>query len=246
MSMKLSYRDKVIFIVVIVIVVLVGGFFIFVKAKITESQNVKNDLIAKEQEKQSTDDRIATLEDLKKQLENDIKEVDNMQGPFLDEQKDFEADKYLYEIISPTGVQFRELEETRAVEGELSEYYYTKESLAYDIKINADLTGDSLPQEVYDKYYETEIPQTPPVLVAKNTVEMVLGVGQDDQGAPDFDMIMDVWDAVAEHDKTINLYSFSKEDTVTIGEGDTAVSFEAIKVVVDIYSIHHMDTSQAK
>ncbi len=246
MSMKLSYRDKVIFIVVIVLVILVGGFFIFVKAKITESQNAKNDLIAKEQEKQTTDDKIATLEDLKKQLENDIKEVDSMQSSFLDEQKDFEADKYLYELLSPTGVQFRKLEETRSVEGELSEYYYTRESLAYDIKINADLTGDSLPQEVYDKYYETEIPENPPVIVAKNTVELTLGVGQDEQGAPDFDMIEEVWDTIAEHDKTINLYSFSKEDTVNVDNGESSYSFETVKVVVDVYSIHHMDTSQAK
>ncbi len=246
MSMKLSYRDKVIFIVVIVLVIIVGGFFIFVKAKITESQNAKNDLVTKEQEKQATDDKIATLDDLKKQLENDIQEVDDMQSSFLDEQTDFEADKYLYELLSPTGVQFRTLQETRSVEGQLSEYYYTRESLAYDIKINADLTGDSLPQEVYDKYYETEIPQNASVLVAKNTVEMTLGVGLDDQGAPDFDMIEEVWDTIAEHDKTINLYSFSKDETVSVGSDDDAEAFETIKVVVDVYSIHHMDTSQAK
>lgn len=92
MNMKLSYRDKVIFIAVVVVMVLVAGFFIFVKSALNESQSVKNNLTLKEQERDEVDAKIATLPDLQAQLDSSVKEVDSTQDVFYTEQESYEAD----------------------------------------------------------------------------------------------------------------------------------------------------------
>ena len=93
MNMKLSYRDKVIFMVVVVVAILLFGFFFFVRAKIQESQDMKDNLTAKETERDEVDAKIDTLASLEEQLKNDIKEVDDLQKDFIDEQETFQADQ---------------------------------------------------------------------------------------------------------------------------------------------------------
>lgn len=247
MSMKLSYRDKVIFIAVVVLIIIVGGFFVAVKPKISESQEIKNTLTSKEEEKQAADDKIATLEPLKQQLDDSIKEVDTMQESFVDEQTDFEADKFIHDLLEPTGIQFRNLTQTREAAGALSEYYYTRESVIYDIKMNADISGDSLPQEVYDSYYGTEVPQSADVNVAVNTVTLEFAVPCDEGGTPDWDMIESVWDTIADCGKTVNITSFESSG-VNMADAEVAgsESYQTLTATINIYSIYHMDTSLAK
>lgn len=247
MSMKLSYRDKVIFIAVVVVVILVGGFFIAVKPKISESQDIKNTLTSKEEEKQAADDKIATLEPLKSQLDDSIKEVDEKQEAFLDEQQDFEADKYIQELLAPTEIQFRSFSESRESTGTLSEYYYTRESIVYDIKMNADISGDSLPQEVYDAYYETGVAQSADVTVAVNTVTLEFGVPLADDGTADWTKFEAVWDTIAESGKTVHLDSFGNGGaTEADADNPDAEDYATAEATISIYSIYHMDTSLAK
>ena len=75
MSMKLSYRDKVIIIVVAVLVILGVGIFCFAKPKYESLQVSKQRLAAKEDEQQQVDAKIATLDGLKKQLEDNIDSI---------------------------------------------------------------------------------------------------------------------------------------------------------------------------
>ncbi|MBQ8569764.1 MAG: hypothetical protein IJ446_11160 [Oscillospiraceae bacterium] len=247
MNMKLSYRDKIIFIVVIVILVLVVGFFVFIKARITESQDVKNNLTLKEQEKSEVESKINTLSDLEAQLKNDIKEVDSMQEPFLDEHYAFQADQYLYDLLKDTGITFKSMEIAGETEGMLSQYFYTRNALAYDLKMNADLSGDSLDQEVYDEYYATVPSAADDVKIAVDEVIITYGVPADSETLlPDWDIVLKTFDAISKDDKTLYIKAFEA------GEGDDGGGEEASEpmsemiMTVDVYSIHHMDTAAVK
>ena len=61
MNLKLSYRDKVIFIVVMVILVLVAGFFLLIRPKFEQVELAKETLAQKQQEKADIDAKIDTL-----------------------------------------------------------------------------------------------------------------------------------------------------------------------------------------
>ncbi|MGN1416600.1 MAG: hypothetical protein ACI4XF_07145 [Oscillospiraceae bacterium] len=244
--MKLSYRDKVIFIAVVVVAVLMIGFFFFVKPKISESQDVKNSLEQKEQEQAEVNAKIETLPQLQKQLDDSIKEVDDMQEDFVEEQETFQADQYIYELLAESGVQFRTVALTGELEGELSPYFYEKMCTAYDIKINADLSGDSLPQEVYDKYYETYPEPAEGVTVAVEEVSVTFGVPLTSEGFVEWDYLFDVIDTISLSDKTLYIKSISGGN---VDEGDAEKDVDPsgeFTVVIDVFSIQHMDTEQAK
>lgn len=246
MNMKLSYRDKVIFIAVVVIAVLLIGFFFIVKPKISESQDIKNSLEEKQQEQAEVQAKIDTLPQLQKQLEDSIKEVDDMQEDFVEEQEAFQADQYIYELLSECDIEFRNLTLTGEAEGQLSPYFYQKNCTAYDIKINSDLSGDSLPQEVYDKYYESYPAPAPGVIVAVEEVSVTFGVPLTSDGFVDWEPVFDVVDTISLSDKTLYLKSLSGGN---VTEADDEKGIEAsgeFTVVIDVFSIQHMDTEQAK
>lgn len=244
MNMKLSYRDKVIFVVVIVIIVLAVGFFVFVKAKIQESQDVQANLAVKQQELDEVHAKIETLDGLKTRLKDTIKEVDELQEDFLDEKVNYEVDQYLSELLSEIpGLQLKGMAITGEQTGDLSAYFYTKNSTAYDIKMNADLSGDSLPQEVYDNYYKTAPSAPESATVALTEVEITMNVGAENDGVVDWDVILAAFDAVSSHDKTIYLKSFEAGDAQ--GDAESAFNSEVV-MVVDVFSIYHMDTSKAE
>jgi cell division protein FtsL len=246
MNMKLSYRDKVIFIVVIVIIVLIAGYFIFIKAKITESQDTKNNLELKQMEQQEVDDKIATLSDLESQLKSSVKEVDDAQSPFMDEQETYQADQYIYELLKDTGAEFKSMELTGEAAGSLSEYFYIRNSVAYDLKINADLSGDSLPQEVYDAYYGTAPTAADDVTVAVEEVTVIMSVECDDEGVPDWDILYQIMDNISNDEKTLYIQLFSAANATVEGAEDGEAVTSEVQLVVDVFSVQHMDTAQAK
>lgn len=247
MNMKLSYRDKVIFIVVIVLIVLAVGFFVFVKAKIQESKDIQANLEIKQEELDEVHAKIDTLEPLKAELKESVKEVNTLQGPFLDEQAEFEADQYIYNLLKDIpGIEFHSMELTGEQEGDLSAYFYYRNSLAYDLKMNADLSGVSLPQEVYDKYYSTQ-PEPPETSrIAVDELVITMGVQMDEDGSPDWDAIMQIFDTIAEHDKTIYLKGFSASEGESDSNDPNAVLMGEIELTVDIYSVYHMDTTKVE
>lgn len=244
MNMKLSYRDKVIFIAVVVIMVLVAGFFIFVKSALNESQNVKNNLTLKEQERDDVDAKIATLPDLQTQLENSVKEVDTTQDVFYTEQEAYEADQMLYDILKDSGAYFKGMELTGEKAGTLSDYFYVKNSTVYDLKMNADLSGTSFGQEVYDAYSGNVPAGADDVILAVEEVTITFAIPCDESGLADWDPIYSIFDGVSLNDKTLYLKSFSAgEQSVEVVNDVNTVEVTA---VVDVISVQHMDISQAK
>lgn len=175
MSMKLSYRDKVIIIVLSVIVVLLVGIFCFAKPKYESLQVAKDRLAAKESEKADVESKMGTLEGLKKRLEDDVKAVEEDQKQFLSEVdygETYQISKYLMEKLSPvtglqiTGVTMDPLENT-----ELEPYFYNKNACAYPMKINGDIAGELPPEVMYA--YDGSYPDAPPAVQVGGTVATV-------------------------------------------------------------------------
>lgn len=205
MSMKLSYRDKVIIIVVSVIVVLGVGIFCFAKPKYEDLQVSKERLVSKENEKAQVEAKMGTLEDLKKQLEDSIKAVVEDQEQFLSE-KDYgdtyQISKYIMEALSPvtdlkiTGVTMDPLENT-----ELSAYYYNKNAVAYPMKIYGDI-ANKLPPEV-GYAYDGSYPDAPKSVRVGGTIATVSYECDDSAN------VLDAIQLIADNEKNIYLLTFS-------------------------------------
>ena len=256
MNMKLSYRDKVIFLVVVVIIVLGVGFAFFIRKSIQQTQDVNASLALKQQEWDEVQAKIATLPDLKQQLKTTVAEVDTLQKPYLDEQESFEADKYVYDILSNVDgfVSMKSMELTGEKEGNLAPYFYIRNSVAYDIKMNADLTGDSLPQEVYDKYLKSKGEPDPAVVVAVEEVKLVVYITDEDPES-NLNAFFGMMDAISKHEKTLYLRTIGQADEEenvrsadqeAADEAEDGGPKEAIEMVIDVFSIYHMDTSNVQ
>ncbi len=140
MNLKLSYRDKVIFIVVMVILVLVAGFFIFIRPKFEKVEIAKNNLAAKQQEKIDIDAKIGTLSDIVDTMKATAEEIGEKQEIFLDEAHPYINETYIRELLSGLNVDITSMNTTYTTAGAINRYTVNKQHyLAYENKINADL-----------------------------------------------------------------------------------------------------------
>lgn len=150
----------------------------------------------------------------------------------------------LYELLKDSGAYFKSMELTGEAAGPLSDYFYIRNSVAYDLKMNADLSGTSLPQEVYDAYNGNVPVGAEDATVAVEEMTITFAIPCDTQGSPDWDVIYKIFDGVSLDDKTLYIKSFSAgESDVSVVDGKDTVEVVA---VVDVFSVHHMDISQAK
>lgn len=236
MSMKLSYRDKVIIIVVAVIVVLGIGIFCFAKPKYESLQVSKERLSAKQTEQQQVDDKIATLEVLKKRLEDDIGNIVEDQEQFLSEKEygdTYQISKYLMDMFAPingfniTGVTMDPLAST-----ELAEYYYNKNAISYPLKVNGDI-ANKLPPEVG---YATDgsWPKNPEGVLVGGTVATV------SYGCDDDAQVLDAVQLVADNDKNIYLMTFSGSYVENQNQDPNAPKFSG-DLTIAIYEIYPLD-----
>lgn len=81
--MKLSYRDKVIFICAIVVIILIAGFFLFIKPKYNSMNLAKSSLEIKQSEKADVEAKINTLPELVEQLKASADGVNDVQSYFF-------------------------------------------------------------------------------------------------------------------------------------------------------------------
>ena len=148
----------------------------------------------------------------------------------------------------------KSMELTGEKEGNLSPYFYVRNSVAYDIKMNADLSGDSLPQEVYDKYLKTDVSGDPPVVVAVEEVKLVVYITDADPES-NLNAFFGMMDSISKHDKTLYLRTIGQaddEDNMVSADQEAADEAEdggpkeAIEMVIDVFSIYHMDTSNVE
>lgn len=236
MSMKLSYRDKVIIIVVAVLVILGVGIFCFAKPKYEDLQVSKQRLAAKEDERKQVEDKMGTLEDLKKQLENQIDAIVEDQEQFLSEKdtgETYQISKYLMEMLAPisdfkiTGVTMDPLAST-----DLEAYYYNKNAISYPLKVNGDI-ANKLPPEVG---YATDgsWPSAPASVKVGGTVATV------EYECDESSSVLDAIQLIAENEKNIYLLTFSGSYMEEDNADPEAPKFSG-ELTIAVYEIYPLD-----
>lgn len=236
MSMKLSYRDKVIIIVVSVLVVLGVGIFCFAKPKYEDLQVSKERLAAKEEEKSQVEAKMGTLEDLKELLEKNIDAVVEDQEKFLSEKEygdTYQISKYLMDALSPistlkiTGVDMEPLAKT-----ELAAYSYNKNAVAYSMKMNGDIAGNLPPEVGYA--LDGSYPQNPRGVDVAGTVVTVAYESDNDTD------ILDAVQLIADNEKNIYLRTFSGTYVEDPNADPEKPKFSG-DLVIEIYEIYPLD-----
>ncbi len=221
MSLKLSYRDKVIFIVVMVILVLVAGFFLFVKPKFADVESAKAALETKQQEKAEIDAKIDTLPGIIDDLKAAAKEIEEEQKIFMDEAHPYVNETYIREALGSLNIEITGMSTNYTTANAIERYNIGKEHiLAYTNKMNADLYNE-LPQEVYDKYNGVPLPVYPEAIVGVTRMSVNF-----DSSITSLDPVYDVMDRIAEDEKAIilNTVSTDQDDEGTDNKRSTTIN----------------------
>lgn len=236
MNMKLSYRDKVIFIVVIVIIILVAGFFLFIQPKFKEIESAKFNLETKQQEKVDLETKIATLPDIIDNIKAVADEIGEKQEMFLAEQDPYLNEIYLREALANDRIDISAMDTTYASAADILRYTVEKKNLlAYDNKMSADLYNE-LPQEIYDLYNNVE-PEAYPSTIIGVTVATIT-IHSDLELRDAYKLI----DRIAADEKTITL------NTIASGtdELEDDKDYREVTAVVTMYSIFPLNVEQVK
>lgn len=241
MNMKLSYRDKVIFIVLIVVIVLVAGFFLFIQPKFQEVESAKYNLETKKQERADMEAKIATLDTIIEDIKAVADEIGEKQQIFLEEQDPYLNEIYIREALAGEGLDVKTMSTTYTSAGAINRYTVAPAHvLAYANKISADLYNE-LPQEVYDAYNNVPRETFPNTIIGVTTVTAVIDGGRDPIGNANKAM-----NRIAEDEKTIILNTISTEsEAETSGEGGEAETPE-ITATITMYSIYPLNVEQVK
>lgn len=233
MNMKLSYRDKVIFIVVIVLIILAAGFFLFIQPKFKDIESAKYSLENKQQERADLEAKIQTLDQIIEDLKAAAREIGEKQTIFLEEQDPYLNETRIREELTSKQLNIRSMDTTYATAGDILRYYVGKKNvLAYDNKISADLYNE-LPQEVYDLYNGISDKEFASTIIGITTVTVVF-----EGGVPEAKTAID---KIAEEDKTVILNTISTE------AGSDAILGEDIPEVtatITMYSIFPLNVEQ--
>lgn len=214
MNLKLSYRDKVIFIVVMIILVLVAGFFLFIKPKFEAVDSAKYTLEKKQSEKADIDAKIQTLPSIIEAMKESAKVVEEKQKLFLDEGHPYVNETYIREILNELNVEVRSMETQYTKASNINRYIVAnKNILAYQNKMDADLYNE-LPQEVYDKWNKVEREKYPSVTIGVTVMDVAF---KSDAALRDAYAFID---RMAEDEKAviINTVGSSKADDGASGE----------------------------
>lgn len=236
MSMKLSYRDKVIVIVVAVLVILGVGIFCFIKPQMESLQASDDRLTAKQSEEAQVKDRIGTLDDLVKRLEDDIESVEESQKKFISERENgetFQINMYLSTLLESSNIDIKSMLLSDLEATDLMAYEYDKLALAYPLKIYGDLQNE-LPEEVMNAYNGTSIPISDYNQVAGTIV--TIGYECDEA-----DEVFSAIDLIANCDENIYLITCgaSYEEPAQTDSGESG-RFEG-EMVVLVYEIYPID-----
>lgn len=226
--MKLSYRDKVIFVAVIVIIIIVAGIFVFIKPKFEEMNYAKNALQAKQTEQADVEAKINTLPDVVASLKSAAQGVGEIQEYFMTEQDPYLNEQYVREILG-NNVTVRGMTTQYTAADEIEQYIVEAQNIAAcDIFIDSDLYNE-LPQEVYDEYNNAGRRTGGSSIIGVTTMT----VNYRDKN--DYSGIYKFIDAVKEDGKTIIVTEFNKdEDQQATTEAEGSVNLK-------IYSIYPLN-----
>jgi cell division protein FtsB len=200
--MKLSYRDKVIAIVLIVILVIVAGFIVVVKPMIDKTNAAQKELEKVQQEKEAVEEKIATLENIKAGIKNDLGSIDEYQQLFFTEDYGFEMERTIRDYCEEVGLTVKSLSfSSQSVQLAPARYVSSPYWLAYQMKIDADLYSQ-LPSAVYDLWNKT---------VYKSGASQVVGSTNYSITFADiatWEDLMPLIDRVSAHEKAIYIPSY--------------------------------------
>ena len=236
MSMKLSRRDRIIFLCGIVLIVGIVGFLALLKPKYADVQAANDRLAAKQAEEAEVQAKIDTLESLKKRLEDDVKSVSEYQKQFISEKDIFQTQQistYLMDLLEPSGVEIVSMSVPTLAPGTLAAYTYNKNALAYEMRMNADI-AHQLPEEVYYAYNQNYPVPPPAVQIGRSTVTV-------SYRCEDPMSIFDAIELIAENDKDVYLTTVSSETAVEAdSEGGVSAYVEGT-ITVEVYTINPLD-----
>lgn len=233
MSLKLSYRDKVIFIVVMVILVLVGGFFLFIKPKFQDVEAAKINLETKQQEKMDIDSKISTLPGLIQSMKDTATSIKEKQEIFLPEGMPYENENYIREFLNELNIAIESMTTNYTTAAGISRYVVNeKYILSYDNKMMADIY-EELPIEVYNHYNQVMREEYPSAIigVTNMTVTFKSPVNSTD--------VYEVIDRIADDEKTIILNTVATE-VITFGDAEEVES----SVTLTLYSIYPLNVEK--
>lgn len=238
MNMKLSYRDKVIFIVVLIIIILVAGFFLFIQPKFKEIESAKYNLETKQQEKIEIENKVATLPTIIENIKTVADEIGEKQEIFLAEQDPYLNETYIREALTAERLEVKTMTTTYTTAGQINKYTVTPAHiLAYDNKISADLYNE-LPQEVYDKYNKVSPEASPNTIIGITTVTVSFEGGTDPVANANKAI-----DRIASDEKTIILNTISTTAVEENSEGDAK---SEVSATITMYSIFPLNVEQVK
>jgi cell division protein FtsL len=228
MSIKLSYRDKVILLVLIVLVILIAGIMLFVRPKFDQSNAKKTELDAKTTEQQTIQDKIDTLDDLQRQILTSISDINAYQQIFYTEGKHYEMEQLFQSLTDESRLDIATLDFTTNSE-QIADYLFTPSVglLMYNMKVNADLYN-ALPPELYNYMNGIQAVSIGSVAVGVTTYNVTFN--NLNTWAP----IEDFLNASAASNKSIYVTTYTRNDT-TPDDG-------TLSTVVKIYHIVPMDT----
>lgn len=229
--MKLSYRDKVIFVAAIVIIIIVAGIFVFIKPKFEEMNYAKSVLQAKQSEQADVEAKINTLPDIVAALKSAAQDVGEIQEYFMPEQDPYLNEQYVREILGKN-VTVRGMNTQYTSADDIEQYVVNAQNIAAcDIFIDSDLYNE-LPQEVYDAYNKAN------KRTGGSSIIGVTSMTVDYRDKMDYSGLYKFIDAVKEDGKTIIVTEFNKgEDEQSAAEVEGSINLK-------IYSIYYLDTDK--
>ncbi len=246
MSMKLSRRDRIIFIIGIVLIILVVGAVLVIKPKYEEEQATAERLAQKEEEKRKLEEKIATLPGLKQKLADDVDAVLDKQQLFLSEdeyQESYQIDMYLIALLEENEIEVTSTK-LADVEGLPLDPYVVKTNTAvYDLKAYSDI-AHQLPDYFYYAY-EKNWPADPP---SKNVAVSQVTIGYQTD-AENWEGIYNTIDRIAQDKKAIYLDTIGAQyvdlETLTNVEGAASPEEENPyiqgEMVITVYELNYMN-----
>ncbi len=226
--MKLSYRDKVIFVAAIVIIIIVAGIFVFIKPKFEEMNYAKSALQAKQSEQADVEAKINTLPDIVAALKSAAQDVGEIQEYFMPEQDPYLNEQYVREILGKN-VTVRGMNTQYTSADDIEQYVVNAQNIAAcDIFIDSDLYNE-LPQEVYDAYNKAN------KRTGGSSIIGVTSMTVDYRDKMDYSGLYKFIDAVKENGKTIIVTEFNK------GEDEQGAAEVESSINLKIYSIYPLN-----
>lgn len=229
--MKLSQRDKVIFLAVVAFLIILLGGVLFVKPKFQEKQQTQITLENKRTERQSVDDKIGTLDSKKEELKNSVKDVEDLQERFIPHMDTFEVEPMLFDLIKESKIEITSSEYELMTEQEIKNYIYEKYAVAYPMRMDADLNGE-LPQEVIDKYNGIKAEAPAGVQIGLTTAKVSF--------SGPFEDLLAALDNIAAEDKTLIVTALEGKSSDAKGETDTDEKGPSGTLTIYVFHIEHM------